>query len=52
MFYEFTMVKADGTISHATATQDEFYDMIAYCQEGTSAGWLLSYDYESIIEEY
>lgn len=52
MYYEFTLVHKNGKVSIVTVERQEYNDQLAYCREGVSAGWLLDYDYETVIEEY
>ena len=52
MYYEFTMTYTNGKVSCPSIERQELSDQLSYCNEGIRSGWLLSYNYESIKEEY
>ena len=43
-YYEVCMVYANGRTTCVNVYPEELADQKAYCREGISAGWLISYD--------
>ncbi len=52
MYYDLKTVDKDGKVSWITVMDYEYNDQLAYCQEGTKAGWLKSYEFSRPQRDY